>query len=243
MLPTTLLPPLVANGLLLLALLRFVCLPLLALLRRVLYGGPGDMPKRYGEWAIVTGASDGIGLAYAKELARKGMKVMLISRTEAKLQAAVETIKAKVPKAELAYLVCDFSKPSSEWFDRLKGELEAKGCSDVGVLVNNVGVSYPHAEYLHRLPHEKVDQLIAMNVEATTWMTQLVVGDDKSGMAGRKRGAIINITSAAGVSQCGDPFYAVYSGTKAYVAWFSRSLAYELAFKKVHVQCQVPWFV
>ena len=63
MLPTTLLPPLVANGLLLLALLRFVCLPLLALLRRVLYGGPGDMPKRYGEWAIVTGASDGIGLA------------------------------------------------------------------------------------------------------------------------------------------------------------------------------------
>ena len=216
---------------------------LVAVLRRVTYSGPGNMRKRYGEWAVVTGASDGIGKAYAAELARKGLKVMLVARTESKLQAVAEEIKSKVSGAEVDYIVLDFSDAPADWRERVAAEMEEKGCNDVGVLVNNVGISYSHAEYLHRVDQETIDNNIRINVEGTTAMTRLVVGDDESGMAGRKRGVVVNITSAAGVAQCGDPFYTVYSGSKAYISYFSRSLFHELKHKKVEVQCQVPWFV
>ncbi len=56
---------------------------------------PGKKLTKYGKWAIVTGATDGIGKAYALALAKKGMSVVLISRTEAKLQAVKEEIEGK----------------------------------------------------------------------------------------------------------------------------------------------------
>jgi len=62
-------------------------------------------------------------------------------------------------------------------------------------------------------------------------------------MIKRRRGAIVNISSAAGLLPTGDPLYAVYSATKAYVDFFSRSLHFELKSKGIHVQCQVPYFV
>jgi len=62
-------------------------------------------------------------------------------------------------------------------------------------------------------------------------------------MTQRKRGAIINISSAAGSLPTGDPLYAVYSATKAYVDAFSKSLYYELQKTGIHVQSQVPYFV
>ncbi len=62
-------------------------------------------------------------------------------------------------------------------------------------------------------------------------------------MVNKRRGAIINIGSAAGSIPIGDPLLAVYSGTKAFLDFFSRSLYYELKGKGVHVQCQIPYFV
>lgn len=110
---------------------------------------------------------------------------------------------------------------------------------EIGVLVNNVGASYEHADYLTAISRESVDQLIALNVVATTYMTKLVLPR----MQERKKGAVINISSAAGSLPTGDPLYAVYSATKAYVDAFSRSLYYELKGKGVVVQSQVPYFV
>lgn len=110
---------------------------------------------------------------------------------------------------------------------------------EVGVLVNNVGASYDHADYLTAISRESVDQLINLNVIATTYMTKLVLPR----MQDRKKGAVINISSAAGSLPTGDPLYAVYSATKAYVDAFSRSLYYELKGKGVVVQSQVPYFV
>lgn len=81
--------------------------------------------------------------------------------------------------------------------------------------------------------------MICMNVTAATKMTQFLL----PGMILRKRGAIVNISSAAGRIPIGNPLYAEYSASKAYVDYFSRSLNHELAGSGVDVQCQSPYFV
>ena len=96
--------------------------------------------KKLGSWAVVTGATDGIGKAYAEALARQGLSIVLISRTEAKLQAVKKEIDDKgYDGVEVRYVVCDYSnfdqKARAAVRDAIKG-------LDVGVLVNNVGVSY-----------------------------------------------------------------------------------------------------
>ena len=80
----------------------------------------------------------------------------------------------------------------------------------MGILINNVGMSYPHAEYMHLLSDEQIDNLIQLNVISTTEMTRIVVPQ----MVDRKKGCIINVSSAAGLISIGDPLYAVYSGPK-----------------------------
>merc|ERR1719382_728797 len=66
--------------------------------------------SRYGEWAVVTGATDGIGKAYAFELAKKGLSVLLLSRTPEKLQEVQKEIREKYPKVQVEVLPIDFGK-------------------------------------------------------------------------------------------------------------------------------------
>ncbi|XP_037535983.1 testosterone 17-beta-dehydrogenase 3 [Nematolebias whitei] len=87
-----------------------------------------------GEWAVVTGASEGIGKAYAVALAERGMNVVIISRTKATLDQVAEEIGEKTGQ-RVKVIVADFSQ------DDIYGEIEKqlKGLS-IGVLVNNIGV-------------------------------------------------------------------------------------------------------
>jgi 17beta-estradiol 17-dehydrogenase / very-long-chain 3-oxoacyl-CoA reductase len=191
-------------------------------------------PRQFGEWAVVTGATDGIGFAYAKELARRGMNVMLISRTQSKLDDKQAQLERAFPNVQVRTYAADFSR--TDIYDDLAEALEDL---PVGLLVNNVGMSYPHAEHFHLITDELIDSLINLNVHSTTWMTRIVM----SGMVERKKGAVVNISSAAGVLSTGDPLYAVYSATKGYIDMFSRSLELEYASAGIKVQCQVPYFV
>lgn len=124
----------------------------------------------------------------AFEFAKQGMNVVLISRSKDKLEDTSNELKAKYPKVEVRVLAIDYSQ-----FDvkaRTKVDALLKDL-DVGVLVNNVGISYPFTQYFHELSDENVSQLVSLNVESTTWMTRIVV----PGMIARKRGAIVNIGS------------------------------------------------
>lgn len=189
----------------------------------------------FGRWAAVTGATDGIGFAYSKELAKNGFNIVLISRTQARLDEKKQELKKAYPNIDVETIQADFDSAS---LDYSKIE-EALKKIPLGILVNNVGRSYDHAEFFDALSSEQVQSLLRMNIEATTKMTHIVL----PGMLERKKGAIVNIGSAAGSLHCGDPLYAVYSATKAYVDFFSRSLHYEYKRKGVHVQCQIPYFV
>lgn len=192
--------------------------------------------KKYGDWAVVTGATDGIGLAYAEEFAKHGMNVCLISRTLKKLEDCAADIKKKYPKVATKVIQADFNSSDESIYSTIDAELATV---DVGVLVNNVGISYEFPEYMHLLTKERVDSMIRMNVIATTRMTHLILPK----MVDRKRGAIVNIGSAAGSMRTGNPLLSVYSATKAYVDFFSKSLNTEYASKGIDVSCHIPYFV
>ena len=190
--------------------------------------------KRYGEWAVVTGATDGIGKAMAVELAKKGLNVVLISRTESKLKECMEELKAKFPQNQFKTVAIDYSVFGENERKKVASALEGL---DVGVLVNNVGMSYDYTTYFHELTDSRVDQIMSVNVGSTTWMTRIVLQK----MLDMKKGAVVNIASAAGVST--SPLLAQYGAAKSYVAMFSRALHFEYAAKGVDFQCQVPMFV
>jgi len=197
---------------------------------------PGKNLKKLGKWAVITGATDGIGKAYAMSLAKKGMSIVLISRTESKLQDVKKEIEAKgYDGVEVTYVVCDYSK----FNEKAVQEKVAKEIKDleVGVLINNVGVSYRYARYWHELSEEEIQGLITMNIDSTLWMTKMVL----PGMLERKSGAIVNLSSGSALYTM--PGLAQYAGAKGFVEKFSRGINAEYSSKGVTCQCQVPFYV
>ncbi|KAL2505277.1 Very-long-chain 3-oxoacyl-CoA reductase 1 [Abeliophyllum distichum] len=197
---------------------------------------PGKNLKKYGSWALVTGPTDGIGKAFAFQLARKGLNLVLVGRNPDKLQEVSDSIKSKYGSTQVKTVVVDFSGDLNDGVGRIKETIEGL---DVGVLINNVGVSYPYARFFHEVDENLLNDLIKVNVEGTTKVTHAVL----PGMVQRKKGAIVNIGSGAAIVIPSDPLYAVYAATKAYIDQFSRCLYVEYKKSGIDVQCQVPLYV
>ncbi|GFP94090.1 very-long-chain 3-oxoacyl-coa reductase 1 [Phtheirospermum japonicum] len=197
---------------------------------------PGKNLKNYGSWALITGPTDGIGKAFAFQLARKGLNLILVGRNPNKLDEVSKSIKSKYGSTQIKPVVVDFSGDLNDGVSRIKEAVEGL---DVGVLINNVGVSYPYARFLHEVDEKLLGDLIKVNVEGTTKVTQAIL----PGMIARKRGAIVNIGSGAAIVIPSDPLYSVYAATKAYVDQFSRCLYVEYKNSGIDVQCQVPLYV
>jgi len=200
---------------------------------------PGKDLKKYGQWAIVTGATDGIGKAYAFVLAKHGMNVLLLSRTEAKLQQVEQELKAEYPKVEASHLAVDFGK----FDEKAREAVQAKIASlDVGVLVNNVGMNDGNW-YFHECSIASDIVEVETNINGTIYMTKLVLGTEQGpGMVSRKRGAIVN-TGSMSAQVPAAPLLAMYGSTKKFIEHFSKSLRSELAPFNIDVNCQVPFLV
>ncbi|TVU29393.1 hypothetical protein EJB05_20957, partial [Eragrostis curvula] len=185
------------------------------------------------EWAVVTGATDGIGRAITFRLATAGLGFVLVGRNPDKLAATAAEVRAEHPDKEVRTFVLDLAGEGlAAGVEALK---EAIRGLDVGVLVNSAGVCYPYARYFHEVDEELIRSLIRVNVEGVTRVTHAVL----PGMVERKRGAVVNIGSGAASAVPSDPLYSVYVGTKAYVDQFSKCLYVEYKSKGIHVQCQV----
>lgn len=195
---------------------------------------PAKDLKKLGPWAVVTGATDGIGRAYAFAFAQRGLNVLLISRTESKLQEVQAELTRAHGGVQVRYLVCDYAKfdaTAKQSIQKAMDELE------VGILVNNVGLSYRYPQYFDELSDAEVTDLLALNVESTVWMTRAAL----PGMLQRRRGAIVNLSSGSALYTL--PLLAEYSGAKSFVEKFSRALNAEYRRRGVTCQCQVPFYV
>ncbi|KAM4018114.1 hydroxysteroid dehydrogenase-like protein 1 [Anomaloglossus baeobatrachus] len=188
--------------------------------------------RQYGEWAVVTGATSGIGKAYAEELARHGVNVILVSRSIEKLQEASNAI-TKTYGVKTRLVVADFSR-GHEMYPSIK---EALKDLDVGILVNNVGLFYEFPDLFADVPEDKLWEIVNVNIAAAVMMAHIVL----PGMVQKKRGAIVNVTSGTSCQPC--PLMTLYSASKSFLHHFSRSLHYEYSPKGIFIQTLVPFFV
>lgn len=190
--------------------------------------------KKLGRWAVVTGATDGIGKAYAKALAKKGFNIVLISRTLEKLEAVAKEIE-KTSSVKTKTIAVDFTGDITV-YDTIRRNIENL---DIGVLVNNVGMSYKYAEYLTKIPdaEKSSDDIIKANIISCTRMTLIVLPI----MESVRKGVIINVSSLSAISPV--PLLSMYAAAKAYVNFFSAGIEDEYKSKGIIIQSVLPGFV
>ncbi|KAK3323967.1 hypothetical protein B0T19DRAFT_427394 [Cercophora scortea] len=195
--------------------------------------------RKYGKkgtWAVVTGASDGLGKEFATQLAAKGFNLVLVSRTKSKLDALAKELEEKHAGAGLKTktLAMDFSQDNNADYEHLAQLLQGL---DVGILINNVGQSHSIPVPFLETPAAELQSIVTINCLGTLKTTQVVAPL----MTQRKKGLILTMGSMAGVSPT--PYLATYSGSKAFLQHWSSALAEELKPQGVDVHLVVSYLV
>ncbi|MEO6303038.1 MAG: SDR family NAD(P)-dependent oxidoreductase [Bacteroidia bacterium] len=170
---------------------------------------------------LVTGASDGIGLAIAKHLAAKNNELTLIARRKDKLDAVVASLPGKGHRS----IVADLSK--KEDVDALKADIES---NKYDVFINNAGFGM-YGRFTE-MPLAEQENMMSLNINAVTVLSYFYLSNAKKG------DALINVASTLGTTSYAGA--AVYAATKAYVTNFSESLWWEYKNKGIYVMGFCP---
>lgn len=187
---------------------------------------PLDLSQRYGgdgSWAVITGASDGIGKGFCFSLAKRGFNVCLIGRNQQKLDQVMAELKEKSPDVKYSVVIADFSKGPANpvsFYENLYDEILTQGVTNISILVNNAG--FVESNLLEKLPLENIAEIIAVNIYPVSFLCKLLLPK----MAARnKRSLVINLSSVTGTFPV--PFSGFYGGSKAYNLILSESLGIE----------------
>jgi short-subunit dehydrogenase len=176
--------------------------------------------------ALVTGASSGIGAAFARALHGRGEKLILVARRAERLRALAHELGGE-PHATV--LPADLAAPGAA--ERLCAEVQDRGYA-VDLLVNNAGLGHTAAFETQR--SETLRSMIDVNVRAVVELTHAFL----PGMKARGRGRIVNVASNAAFQPV--PYLTVYAASKAFVLSFSEGLSEELRASGVRVQALCP---
>jgi short-subunit dehydrogenase len=165
---------------------------------------------------IVTGASSGIGLALAKQMAPRAKAIALVARRVERLEELAKGLRERHPKLKVFVRRCDLTdlEDAGAMIDDVEKEL-----GPIDVLVNNAGFGDVGAFDL--ASWDKLARMIQLNVVSLTYLTKRVI----SGMYERRRGGVLNISSGFGLEFM--PGLAAYVATKHYVTALSESLRVE----------------
>lgn len=180
---------------------------------------------RAEERALITGASSGIGLAFARALKARGERLVLVARRRDRLDA----LAAELGEDPAAVLVADLAEPDAA--QRVAAEVAARGL-EIRLLINNAGVG--HTARFHEQAGDRIASMLNVNVRAVVDMTRAFL----PAMVARGRGQILNVASNAAFQPV--PFLTVYAATKAFVLSFSEGLSTELKGTGVAVLAVCP---
>ena len=182
--------------------------------------------ERYGEWALVTGASAGIGAAFARALARGGVSCVLTARREDRLAQLAQELEAR-HGVKTRVVAVDLADP--EGAERLA---DAVADLEIGVLVNNAGFGY--AGRFDKLEPERLRDMVTLNCLAPLVLTRRLL----PAMRARDQGAVIFTGSVAGCQPL--PLHGVYAATKAFDNLLGEALWGELQGSGVHALSLLP---
>jgi short-subunit dehydrogenase len=177
---------------------------------------------------LITGASSGIGEAFARKLAAQGRNVLLVARSEDKLITLCNEL-GRQNSIRAQYVAMDLTEPDAP--ARLFDEAKQRGL-DIDLLINNAGFG-AMAEF-SKVSLERQLNMIDLNIKALVDLTYRFLVP----MRERKQGAIINVASTAGFQPV--PFMATYAATKSFVLCFSEALWEENRPHGVHVMALCP---
>jgi uncharacterized protein len=184
-------------------------------------------PDFEGRWALVTGASAGIGAALARELAGRGAKLILTARRRERLDALAAELGAR--GTETRIVVADLNDPTAPQhiFDATAGAGLA-----VDILVNNAGLGH-YGEFYRTDPEQEFSQ-VRVNCEAVVRLSRLFVPP----MVERRRGWVLILASTASFQPV--PYITTYAATKVFDRFFALGLAEEVARFGVKVTALCP---
>lgn len=192
-----------------------------------------DAAPDSGNYALITGASSGIGLALATQLAAKGFDVILVARSVDKLQALATELAAK-HGVQTRVAAADLTQSAS--IQNLATLLQKQGLS-IRVLVNCAGVL--HQDAFVNMQATQVQQMIDLNISALTAMLHAILPMMQSTVAEQGGKAhVLNVASIAAFQPI--PMLAAYAASKAYVLSLSEALAEEMQDSGVSVTALCP---
>lgn len=179
--------------------------------------------------ALITGASAGMGLCFAKQLAQKGFDLILLARRRDRLQKIADklasdySIRCEIIAADLA---------NTEEINKVADHI--RQIDNLDILINNAG--FATIGYFADVPIEKTMQMFHLHMASCVLLTHVGL----SGMLKRKRGAIINVSSVAAFTLT--PGNVMYDATKDFLKTFSENLRLEIEDKGIRIQALCPGF-
>ena len=182
--------------------------------------------ERYGPWALVTGASAGIGAEFARQLSEMGLNLVVVARRRQKLEDLARDLESR-NKVQVRIVTADLSQP-----DFLPLILSKTDSIDVGLLVNNAGFGIAGKFLEHEVKKELA--LLDVNCRAPLILTHAFGRQ----MRQRKRGGIIFVSSVSGY--IATPYESSYAASKVYELFLAESLRYELGKEGVDVLALCP---
>lgn len=181
-------------------------------------------------YAVITGASSGIGMKFAERMAKEGYNLIIVARRKENLKELSERLHNDYPAIEIEIFCADLLEINE--CERL---IEFTKNYDVDIFINNAG--FGDCGFFLETDIDKELNMIDLNIKAVHYLTKKILKQ----MQERNKGYILNVASSAGLIPAG-PYMATYYATKAYVTSFTRAVAEELRQKKsaVYVGCLCP---
>ncbi|WWC69870.1 long-chain 3-oxoacyl-CoA reductase [Kwoniella pini CBS 10737] len=208
---------------------------------------PGRDVKSYkskkGEtWALVTGCTGGLGLEFARQLAKRNFNVALVGRRKSALDEVAQELESKYGVKTQAFVV-DVASPGTTRDEALSQIALFAKSNDFGVLINNVGASHNMPVSFAETERSEMNQIIETNINWTLLLTHSVLPSmiARSNKKGSPKSLITTIGSLSG--RIPSPLLATYSGTKAALSTWTKALAKEVEGKGVDVELVQAAFV